>query len=234
MRARSAYHRTCLVVASLAAFGCHKDQGPSPNISLSIQGQVLSADPVPVPIAGATVALWGFKGLLGNAQRLARTTTDPAGHYQLAYTFASECAPADNTTDWIEASAERYETATSHATSGFSDPVIYCTNELQVIDLTLQPFGWLTLISNTTRSELDPDGYTPVLTGTFPYPHGDRSQAYPMGVNAEQTLELLPGQFTLELTEVAGNCTVAGGNPRTITVAPRDTVLSTSQVSCAP
>jgi hypothetical protein len=53
-------------------------------------------------------------------------------------------------------------------------------------------------------------------------------------VNTEQTLPLLPGPFTLELTDVAGNCTVAGDNPRAVTVAPRETVVSTFEVTCAP
>ena len=107
----------------------------------------------------------------------------------------------------------------------FSDPVIYCTNEPQVIDLSLQPFGWLQVITNTSGSGLDPDGYTLVFDGRF---------AYPMGLNDEQVLSQLPGQYSLELTEVAGNCTVAGDNPHTVTVTARDTTVSTFQVTCAP
>jgi len=135
----------------------------------------------------------------------------------------------------IAVSASGYETkSTFSVVTPFSDPPIYCTNDPQEINLSLNPLGGLQLITNTSGSGLDPDGYWPVLTGKFFSADGDMSIAYPMGVNAQQILPLLPGQFALELTELAENCTVAGDNPRTVTVPARDTVASTFEVTCAP
>jgi len=171
-----------------------------------------------------------------SGKTLTKVTTDQAGGYQLTYPFTSTCQTSEQTGYLIDVSAEGYDTkSTLSFDTPFSDPPIYCTNDPQVINLSLQPLGGLQLITNTNGSGLDPDGYLPVLTGTFysAFP-SEMSIGYPMGVNAEQTLPLLPGQFTLELTEVTGNCTVAGDNPRTITVIPRDTVASTFDVTCAP
>jgi len=233
MPARSACCRKLPWVAAwVTALGCGADhQGPYPTVTLSIHGQVLTADPAPAAVAGATVALRHFKGLLSNPETLAETTTDQTGNYQLTYSFTSVCEPQDNTTDWIEASADGYETASTSASPEFSDPVIYCTNEPQVINLSLQPFGALQVITNTSGSGLDPDGYALQVGGLFP----GAVTEYPMGLNDEEILsQVLPGQYSLELTEVAGNCTVAGDNPRTVTVAARDTTVSTFQVTCAP
>lgn len=126
-----------------AALGCGGPEEPHPTVTLSIHGQVLTAGPAPVAVAGTTVALRHFKGLLANPETLAETTTDQAGDYQLTYTFTSACEPQDNTTDWIEASADGYETASSFTLEAgqFSDPPIYCTGELQVINLSLQPIS---------------------------------------------------------------------------------------------
>lgn len=232
-----AAHRTRLVwLLMVGVLGCGDggDQGPPPPVRLSIQGQVLSAEPSPLSVAGATVALRDFKGF-ESSQTLAQTTSSQAGRYQLTYTFTSLCKSPDQAGYWIEASAKGYEMrSTISFDTPFSDPPIYCTNDPQVIDLSLQPLGWLQLTTKTGGSGVAPDSYSPTLTGRFPYLEGERSVAYPMGANAAQILELLPGQFALELTEVAGNCTVAGENPRTVTVAARDTVVSTFEVTCAP
>jgi hypothetical protein len=100
-----------------------------------------------------------------------------------------------------------------------------------VIDLSLHPFGSLQVITNTTGSGLDPDGYA-LHVGE---PLDDAVIEYLMGLNDEAILsQVLPGEYSLELTEVAGNCAVAGDNPRTVTVAARDMTVSTFQVTCAP
>jgi len=213
-------------LASLAALGCG-DQGPPLGTPLSIRGQVLSADPTPVAVAGAIVALQYDTGFLEVIpQTLAKTVTDQAGNYQFTK-FTSDCRL------WIETSADGYETASSFTSEGgqYSDPPINCTNDPQVINpqvinLSLQPLGSLKVITNTSGPGLDPDGY---------YFHpGGSGQEYPVGLNDEQIVSKLPGQYSLELTGVAGNCAVAGDNPLTVTVAARDTTVSTFQVSCAP
>ena len=131
------------MVAWFAALGCVGTDEPHPTVTLSIQGQVLTAGLAPVAVAGTTVALRHFMGLLSNPGTLAETTTDQAGNYQITYTFTSVCEPQDNTTDWIEASADGYETASSFTMEAgqFSDPPIHCTGEPQVINLSLLPIS---------------------------------------------------------------------------------------------
>ena len=70
MRTRSARCSKLLWgMASLAALGCGGDQGPHPTLRLSIRGHVLSTDPAPVPVAGATVALRVCRGQLHGGGR---------------------------------------------------------------------------------------------------------------------------------------------------------------------
>jgi len=67
----------------------------------------------------------------------------------------------------------------------------------------------LTITTQTTGEQIDPNGYTVVVDG------GEFSQG--IGVNSTAAFsELQPGSHTVELTGVAPNCTVSGGNPRTI------------------
>jgi hypothetical protein len=139
MLARSVYH--ICVMTWVAALGCSGTDEPRPSVTLSIHGQVFTAGPAPAAVAGAAVALRHFKGLLDNPETLAETTTDQAGNYQITYTFTSACEPQDNTTDWMEASAEGHGTATSYTAEAgqFSDPPIHCTSDPQTINLALQP-----------------------------------------------------------------------------------------------
>jgi hypothetical protein len=221
------------VLAWSAALGCGGDQGPPPTIRLSIQGQILSTDPTPVPVGGADVAL----GWWDSTATLARVYADQAGHYQLTHTFASTCQPSDQTLYLIGVKAAGYEpTSTLSFHPGtLVDPPILCTSDPQVINLSLNPLGWVRLITNTTGSGLDPNGYVPAFTGRFDSNFGGTTSiGYPMAVNAEQIIPLLPGPFVLELTEVAENCTVAGDNPRTATVVARETLVAAFDVTCTP
>jgi len=184
------------------------------------------------------VALRTFLGFLGEgAQTLAHTTTGQTGNYHLTYESICGSLGLDNNDpqDWIEASAAGYQTASTFSTNSStwpSDPPIHCTTDPQVINLSLQPFGTLHVITNTTGSGLDPDGYLLVVGGMIP--NSGTMLGYPMGLNDEEILsQALPGQHSLELTEVASNCMVAGDNPRTVTVAARETTVAIFQVTCA-
>jgi len=84
---------------------CGQDQGPYPTVHLSIRGHVLTADLVQAPVTGATVGLWQFKGLT-SSERIAHTTTDHAGSYQLTYSFTSICEESGRLLHWVEVSAE--------------------------------------------------------------------------------------------------------------------------------
>lgn len=143
MRARMAYcGRLVGALAWAAGSGCG-DAGPYPTVGISIEGDVTTAGPNPVAIPRATVVLREW--LSGHV--VAGTTTDQAGRYRLGYTFSSQCEPADETSDYVEAWAEGHEVARTFSTESghFSDPPIYCTSEPQVIDLALRPFPTVVL-----------------------------------------------------------------------------------------
>jgi TolB protein len=63
----------------------------------------------------------------------------------------------------------------------------------------------------------------------------DGGLGQPIGPNATLTVpNLLVGDHTVQLSEVAPNCTLAGANPRVATVTDGATVDVTFQVSCLP
>jgi len=89
--------------------------------------------------------------------------------------------------------------------------------------------GWrtnsITVTTSTTGSNLDPDGYTLTIDGSF---------SQPIGTNTSATFSGPSGDHTLALSGVASNCTVSGANPRTVTVPSGGTATTTFSVSCAP
>lgn len=122
------------VLGGLAVVGCGDDQGPSPPVPVTVQGEITSAGPNPQPIPGARVELREF----WHERPAAWTTTDHEGNYRLEYTCSSEFP---ETQTWIEASAAGYWIASSGAYSPpnhWSNPPIFCTSEPQVINLSLR------------------------------------------------------------------------------------------------
>src|SRR5437763_5179431 len=84
--------------------------------------------------------------------------------------------------------------------------------------------GSLTVITSTTGSNLDPDGYTITIDGSF---------SQPIGTNASVTFTGPSGAHTLALSGVASDCGVSGANPRTVPVPSGGTASTTFSVSCA-
>src|SRR5438874_2150109 len=85
--------------------------------------------------------------------------------------------------------------------------------------------GTLTVTTSTTGSDLDPDGYTVTLDG------GATSQ--PIATNGSVSFTGPAGDHTVALSGMAGNCSVSGANPRTVTVPSGGTVSTTFSVTCA-
>jgi len=84
--------------------------------------------------------------------------------------------------------------------------------------------GNLTVTNTTTGGTLDPDGYTVVVDG-------GPSQAMP--TNGGTTFNtLLAGSHSVELDGVAGNCTVSGQNPRSVSVPVNATAQLAFAISC--
>src|SRR5207248_9439665 len=85
--------------------------------------------------------------------------------------------------------------------------------------------GHPTATPSTTRSNLDPDGYTVVVDG---------SQSQAIGINTSVTFSgLSPGNHSVQLNGLAQNCTVSS-NPRTVSITVGNTTATTFSVSCAP
>lgn len=84
--------------------------------------------------------------------------------------------------------------------------------------------GTLQVDTSTTGDDIDPDGYSVSVSG-------QTSQA--VGVNGSVSFpNLAPGNYQVQLTEVAANCTVAGLNPRTVAVSSGSTATTTFTVTC--
>src|SRR5204863_418905 len=86
------------------------------------------------------------------------------------------------------------------------------------------PTGDLTVTAATSGQDLDPDGYTVTVDG---------GQSRSLGINTSTTYNgLTATSHTVELTGIAGNCTVSAQNPRTVTVATSGTT-TTFTITCA-
>ena len=84
--------------------------------------------------------------------------------------------------------------------------------------------GALTIATSTSGANLDPDGYMLTLDGMS-------SQA--IGINDTLTVTLPAGAHPVALSGIAANCTVSGGNPRTVAVQAGGADTTIFAVSCS-
>ena len=96
--------------------------------------------------------------------------------------------------------------------------------------------GTLRITTVTSGVELDPDGYTVVVDEECDTYYGYYCYDVwhtPVGVNAVVSNPSIPvGPHSVRLDGVARNCTVAGQNPRTVTVPSAATADETFTVTC--
>jgi len=84
--------------------------------------------------------------------------------------------------------------------------------------------GSVTVVVTTNGSSPDPDGYTIALDGV------DRGS---IARDASRTFsDLAPGSHTIELSGLADNCQVDGGNPRSVGVEPGGNVTVRYSIIC--
>lgn len=84
--------------------------------------------------------------------------------------------------------------------------------------------GTLEITASTTGAEPDADGYTVQM---------DAQPAQAIGATATvQATEITAGNHTVQLAGIAGNCTVVGENPRSITITAGETTTVTFEVTC--
>jgi N-acetylneuraminic acid mutarotase len=87
------------------------------------------------------------------------------------------------------------------------------------------PTGSIEVRTTTTGSGLDPDGYTFTVASGAPQP---------IGANATVSSgSLAPGNYSVQLAGVAGNCTLEGTNPRAVTVTANNTTQVAFAITCA-
>src|SRR6266571_4708 len=99
------------------------------------------------------------------------------------------------------------------------------TTSFSVSCAAIPKTGDLTVTTSTTGSSLDPDGYTVTVDG-------NTSKA--IGTNGSVTFTgLSAGDHNVALSGISSNCSVSGGNSRTVTVPAGGTASTTFAVSCA-
>jgi hypothetical protein len=87
--------------------------------------------------------------------------------------------------------------------------------------------GNLTVSVATTGESPDPNGYVVTLNGG-----NSRTIGAPGGSNSTTYSGLSPGNYSVALNDVAGNCTVTDGRSRTVSVTAGNTSSTTFSVSC--
>ena len=84
--------------------------------------------------------------------------------------------------------------------------------------------GSLEVAAVTTGDDLDPDGYTVSVDG---------GPAQALATNGSVTISgVTAGDRSVQLSGLAGNCTVSGANPQTVTVPGGGSVSATFNISC--
>jgi hypothetical protein len=100
--------------------------------------------------------------------------------------------------------------------------------------------GDIRLVTASSGSTLDPDGYTMWFDGvaetlSYWYYYGEPSVLARIPANGEWVFSgRAPGNHTIEIRDVAPNCVIAGGNPRTVTVTVGAVTDVRYEVACAP
>jgi hypothetical protein len=93
-------------------------------------------------------------------------------------------------------------------------------------DITAPPIGTLEITTTTSGPEPDPDGYLVSLDGAEPIV---------IGPNAALSLtDLSAGPHAVELSGLAGNCTVSGGTRIDVSVTVDQIAAASYAVTCAP
>src|SRR5437763_564639 len=212
--------RTLLVAAAatqLVATACNDSQGPQPDASLlpslplpglatlvvstSTSGSSLDPDGYTVTVDGGSSQSIGTNGV---ATFVGLAAGD---HTVLLSGVARNCTVSGSNPRTVSLIAGLV------GATGFS------------VSCVAQPTtGNLAVTTNTTGSNLDPDGYTLTVDG---------GQSKAIGINNTVTINgLSPGDHSVQLNGVAQNCTVTS-NPRTVSITAGSTTTTAFTVTCA-
>ena len=159
---------------------------------------------------GYSVTLDGDPGLpIGVSASLAVSDLAPGAHMVGLTGISANCRLDDDNPRIVEVA------------SGTVTPVTFA-----ITCAALPPsIGSLELTTATTGATPDPDGYT------FEIDNGDPQ---PIGVNATVTVaSLAAGSHAVRLRGASANCTIAGDNPRGVTVEAGGVARLTFSIACA-
>jgi Tol biopolymer transport system component len=96
--------------------------------------------------------------------------------------------------------------------------------QVQFVVSCSSTIGTLVVTTNTTGTDLDPNGYTVTLDGGI---------TSPIAATGTVTLNNVPGgDRTVTLTGVAPNCTVTAPHPRTVTVPANNSIQTDFAIVC--
>ena len=192
------------------ASACDHPQSPKPVAALLMPTYPLA---VTVSTAGAALDPDGYTVWVDDSlsQRVddngAVTFNEPSGEHEVAlYGVAANCA-----------------------VGGFNPRMVFPGSDLAAataftVSCTSQ--GDLYVSASTTGIDLDPNGYTVTVDG---------GASQPLASNGSVTFTGVPaGSHTVALSGIAGNCSVTGANPQTVTVTAGATTRAPFSLSCAP
>jgi Tol biopolymer transport system component len=149
----------------------------------------------------------GADRAIGADESVTVSSIDPGSHTVQLQGLAANCAVSGQNPVTVSVTAG----ATGQAS--FSVTCTALTGDLEVT-------------TATTGADLDDQYSVTIDDGS-----GQSSQS--IGVNDVFTFaDLAPGDYSVELTDVATNCSVSGNNPRTVTVSESSTAQTTFNVSC--
>ena len=97
------------------------------------------------------------------------------------------------------------------------------------VDVACSALGTLQVAASTTGTDLDPNGYTVLVSRSGFSTSRNVGDNEAVGING-----LVAGDYDVTLSGMAGNCTVMGLNPRIIAVPSGATAAVTFDVVCTP
>lgn len=195
---------------------------------------------LPLALAAALSACGGGDGPTGPTAGVLEITTstygvEPDGN---GYTLQLDDQPAQ--TIGTDATVRKEGEAGNHSVQlgGVAENCTVSTQNPRSVSITpgetttiaftvtcVATTGELQVTTATTGPAPDPDGYIIILDGA------ERGQLGPSGgANVDG---LAPGDHTVGLSGVVGNCEVQGSNPRTVTVPPGERATAAFAVACA-
>jgi Tol biopolymer transport system component len=185
---------------------CLADDGVPDNGALQVTTSTSGDDPDP---DGYTFAVdGGTSQAIGTNGVVTEQDLTPGDHQVLLGGIAANCSVGGDNPRTVGVPSGATAQTTFNITCEALPPTV----------------GELDVVTTTGGVDLDPDGYSVSVGGGAGNPTG-----------VEDTLSfpgLTPGDYEVQLSGVATNCTVGGDNPRTVAVSAGATAETTFAITC--